>query len=200
MLIGGFQPFTLSDYPGRPSAIVFTQGCNFRCPFCHNRHLWPATSSQPATHTSETVLAFMAQRKTRLKGIVVTGGEPTLQTGLPSFLSGIKEMGFSVKLDTNGSHPEVVEELIGALLVDYIAMDIKAPLKKYAPLCGTSVDTTTILQSIKIIHSSGLPHHFRTTVYKPLLSENDLLELKKTILPKEAEYRLQDYRDPDSKD
>jgi len=195
MLIGGFQPFTLSDYPGQSAAIVFTQGCNFRCPYCHNRSLWPRSITKPPTHTTEKVLEFMSYRQGRLSGVVITGGEPTLQGDLSEFLQKLKRMGFSVKLDTNGSRPDVVAALLADGLVDYIAMDIKAPLEKYTLLCGRPVDTDAICRSITVIADGGLPFHFRTTFYRPLLAENDLAALKK-ILPSHAKHLTQAYREP----
>jgi pyruvate formate lyase activating enzyme len=194
MLIGGFQPFTLSDHPGSSAAIVFTQGCNFRCPYCHNRSLWPLSTIDPLTHTTEMVLEFMAHRKDLLGGIVVTGGEPTLQAGLQDFLQEIKKMGFAVKLDTNGSRPETITGLLECGLIDYIAMDVKAPLDKYHLLCGLPMDTGAICRSIDIIAASGVPHHFRTTFFRPLLSENDLAALKK-LLPTHAKHLTQAVRE-----
>jgi pyruvate formate lyase activating enzyme len=195
MLIGGFQPFTLSDYPGKPSAIVFTQGCNFRCPYCHNRLLWPLVTADPCSHTTETVLDFMARRKELLGGLVVTGGEPTLQPDLPDFLQQVKTMGYAVKLDTNGSRPEAIAGLLEGALVDYIAMDIKAPLEKYHLLCGLPVDTGAICRSIGIVAASGVLHHFRTTFFRPLLSQDDLASLK-NLVPCHSSHLIQTFRTP----
>jgi pyruvate formate lyase activating enzyme len=187
--IGGFQPFSLSDFPGRPSAIVFTQGCNFRCPFCHNPLLWPTTSGKPAA-APESILSFLARRRGLLGGVVVTGGEPTLQTGLAEFIAAVKALGLSVKLDTNGSRPDVVADLLSAGLVDYVAMDVKASMEKYDLLCGCSVDRAAIHRSVAIIAASGVPHHFRTTFYQAMLSEIDI-EAIKARLPARSEFRLQ---------
>ena len=195
MLIGGFQPFTLSDYPGRPAAIVFTQGCNFRCPYCHNRSLWPLSTAKSPPHTPKKVLEFMNHRQDRLRGVVITGGEPTLQDELSEFLQELKRMKFSVKLDTNGSRPEVVAALLADGLVDYIAMDIKVPLEKYTLLCGRPVDTDAICRSITVIADGGLPFHFRTTFYRPLLAESDL-EALKNMLPPHAKHLTQAYHEP----
>ena len=193
MLIGGFLPFTLSDYPGKSAAILFTQGCNYRCPFCHNGLLWPMTIDQPPAHTPETILEFMAGRKGLLQGLVVTGGEPTLQADLPEFFSEIKRLGFFVKLDTNGSQPEVIADLLAGGLVDYAAMDIKAPLEKYDALCGLPTDTRAVLRSIDLLSQSRVPHHFRTTVFRPLISDNDLADLKR-LLPKGARHVTQAFQ------
>jgi pyruvate formate lyase activating enzyme len=195
MLIGGFQPFTLSDYPGKSAAIVFTQGCNFCCPYCHNRSLWPLTTIDPPTHTTDTILAFMARRKGLLGGVVMTGGEPTLQPDLPDFFRKIKKMGFAVKLDTNGSRPDIISGLLEDALIDYIAMDVKAPLEKYHLLCGLPVDTGAICQSIAIVSASKAPHYFRTTLFPPQLTENDLAAVK-TLLPPHAQHVTQAFREP----
>jgi pyruvate formate lyase activating enzyme len=187
--IGGFQPFSLSDFPGRAAAIVFTQGCNFSCPYCHNRSLWPFRPPPPEKTAAE-VLAFLAVRRGRLAGLVVTGGEPTLQRGLAGFLAGVKGLGLAVKLDTNGSRPAVVAALLADALVDYIAMDVKAPWEKYDLLCGRPVDDDAVRRSMALIAASGVPHHFRTTFYKPLLCQADI-EAIKGALPEPSAFKLQ---------
>ncbi len=190
MKIGGLQRFTLSDYPGCPAAVVFTQGCNFRCPFCHNGALLAPVND--ARQISETeVLGFLEKRKQQLGGVVISGGEPTLQPDLAEFIGKIKEMGFAVKLDTNGSNPEVLEKLLKDGLVDYIAMDIKAPLAKYDTLCGVNTDTRSICRSIAII-AKTTNHHFRTTWVKPLLDENDISKAGE-LLPASSKYVIQPF-------
>lgn len=175
MVIGGIQRCSFSDYPGKVAAVIFTQGCNFRCPFCHNGSLLDKKGD--TIHTEREVFDFLKLRRGRLGGVVITGGEPTEQTDLPQFIDKVKKLDFAVKLDTNGSHPEMVELLLKEELVDYIAMDIKAPLGKYGILCGVNVDTLAICQSIFVISASKVSHHFRTTHVKSLLTENDLAEL-----------------------
>jgi len=182
VLIGGLQRFSLCDYPGRVAAVVFTQGCNFRCPFCHNGHLLSKSGSGPMLDEGE-VLDFLARRKKQLGGVVVSGGEPTLQDDLAGFVGAIKELGLAVKLDTNGSRPEVLERLVAASLVDYIAMDVKAPLAKYDRLCGTRVDTAAVRASIDLIGASGIPHHFRTTFVEALLDAEDLFRVRELVPP-----------------
>jgi pyruvate formate lyase activating enzyme len=196
MAIGGFQPFSLSDFPGRPAAIVFTQGCNFRCPFCHNVSLWPATAAAPGA-APETILSFLAGRRGLLGGVVVTGGEPTLQAGLADFLAAVRGLGLTVKLDTNGSRPDTVAGLLSGGLVDYVAMDVKAPFSKYNQLCGCAVDKMAIRRSMDLIAASGVPHHFRTTFYQTLLSETDI-EAIQTLVPAGSEFKLQAYRATES--
>jgi pyruvate formate lyase activating enzyme len=190
MGIGGFQPFSLSDFPGHAAAIVFTQGCNFRCPFCHNPSLWPAIPGDPPVETAEAVLSFLADRRGLLRGVVITGGEPTLQAGLANFLEGVKRLGLGVKLDTNGSRPEVIAELLSGGLVDYVAMDVKAPFPKYDLLCGCAVDQGAIRRSMDLIAASGVAHHFRTTFFQALLSDADI-EAIQASLPTRSEFKLQ---------
>jgi pyruvate formate lyase activating enzyme len=180
--IGGMQPFSLSDFPGRAAAIVFTQGCNFRCPFCHNASLWPTVPSKPPATTAKQVLSFLAGRRGLLGGVVITGGEPTLQADLAAFLYEVKALGLTVKLDTNGSRPDVVAGLLSDSLVDYVAMDVKAPMEKYPLLCGFPVDKGAIRRSMDLIAKSGVPHHFRTTFFEALLSETDIDAIK-ALLP-----------------
>lgn len=135
MQIGGLQKFSLLDYPGKISAVVFTQGCNFRCPYCHNPELVDPARYQECL-PEEEIFSFLETRRGKLEAVTVTGGEPTLQKSLAPFLRRIKDMGFLVKLDTNGSRPDVLEELLRQKLIDYIAMDIKAPLEKYEAVTG----------------------------------------------------------------
>jgi pyruvate formate lyase activating enzyme len=194
MLIGGFQPFSLSDFPGRSAAIVFTQGCNYRCPYCHNRSLWSHEAVE-SLYTEEAVFEFLHNRRGKLDGVVVTGGEPSLQSGLAGFLSQVKSLGFAVKLDTNGSKPEVIRGLVADGLIDYVAMDVKAPYSKYDALCGIPVNINYIAETVKVIVSAGIPHHFRTTFYPTLLDENDIQQIQ-AMLPATSKYLLQKYREP----
>ena len=194
MNIGGFQPFTLSDFPGYPAAILFTQGCNFRCPYCHNRSLWDMKRETADLRQTE-VCSFLEKRAGRLDGVVITGGEPTLQPDLCEFAEELKEIGFRVKLDTNGSSPELLRELTERRLVDYIAMDIKAPEKKYHLVCGLEVAYDNIRASIGIIAASGIDHHFRTTFYKALLDEDDLKTIRANT-PTHSRHIVQQYHRP----
>jgi len=154
MKIGGLQKFSLLDYPGKISAVIFTQGCNFRCAYCHNPELVDPERFQ-ACIPEEEVFAYLKKRRGLLEAVTVTGGEPTIQKGLIPFIRRIKAMGYLVKLDTNGSMPEVLEELIRQKLIDYIAMDIKAPLEKYEDVIGVPVNWEIIRQSIDVIKESG---------------------------------------------
>lgn len=183
MWFGGYQPFTLSDYPGHMAAIVFTQGCNFRCPYCHNAALIRPESEADNLIAEETILERLKARQGSLQGLVVTGGEPTIHAALPGFLEKVKALPCKVKLDTNGSRPDRLRLLLARGLVDYIAMDIKAPLASYDRLCGVRVPALCIKESIMIIANSGLPHQFRTTAVTPLLGPDDM-ESVKALVPK----------------
>lgn len=189
MIIGGLQKFSLIDYPGKISAIVFTRGCNFRCPYCHNPELVdPQRYAEP--WQEEEFWAFLQSRTQKLDAVVVTGGEPTLQEGLQPFLESIRKMGFLIKLDTNGSNPDVLKDLLSANLVDYIAMDIKAPLEKYSEVAKVSIDKTDIEESIELIKQSNVDHEFRTTIAKNVLSKEDIVNIAK-MLQGEKLYILQ---------
>jgi len=199
MNLAGFVPLSLCDYPGRVAAVVFTQGCNFRCPWCHNGHLLPL-APDPATRVDEArVMTVLAERQSRLGGVVVTGGEPTLQADLPRFLGRLKALGLDVKLDTNGSHPEVLRRLLRERLVDYIAMDLKAPWDKYAVLTGGPCDVEAVQQSLRLVAASGLPHQFRTTRVDPLLTPRDYEQLSSQI-PEGSSHAWQLFRPAYSRD
>lgn len=180
MLIGGFQKTSLLDYPEKISAIVFTQGCNFRCPYCHNPELLKADGNTPNVSVS-SVLDFLKTRRGKLDGVVITGGEPCLHVDLPEFIKEIKKLGFLVKLDTNGSYPGMLERLTEENLLDYIAMDIKAPLNRYKYISGIDIDINKIKMSIKHIMNCGTDYEFRTTVLKRLLSIEDFEKIGNEI-------------------
>lgn len=192
MIIGGLQKLSLSDYPGIPAIVIFLQGCNFDCPFCHNRQLLK-TSAGNSQLSVQDVLGYLEKRSKNVSAVVISGGEPTLQADLILFSTTIKTMGYKVKLDTNGSRPDTLCNLLRQNLVDYIAMDIKATWEKYDLLAGTKVNPGLIKESINCIVESGTPHHFRTTHFTPMLSENDL-SLIKLSLPEKSKYVVQPYK------
>lgn len=181
MKIGGLQPVTASDFPGRMAAIVFTQGCNFHCPFCHNGSLLPMDAD--ARIAEHDVWSFLQKRQKLLDGVVISGGEPSLQSDLAGFCRQVKDMGFAVKLDTNGSRPGVIKALLDGNYVDFIAMDIKAPLSRLPELTGTVSHARQIRLSISLIAASGVDHLFRTTDVKPLLSSEDHRSIKELVPP-----------------
>lgn len=178
MVIGGLHRFSLIDYPGRISGVIFTVGCNFRCSYCHNPEL---VENSVDIISEDGVLSFLNERKDKLDGIVLTGGEPTLQSDIIEFIEKIKKLGFLVKLDTNGSRPEIIKELIDRNLIDYIAMDIKAPIERYREITLSNIDTTKILESINLVVSSSIEYEFRTTVVRSLLSKEDILKIGEMI-------------------
>ena len=174
LIIGGLQKTSLLDFPEKISAIVFTQGCNFRCGYCHNPEL--CCFSKKPVITIPAFFDFLKKRQGKLDGVVITGGEPSLHSDLPEFIKKIKNLGFAVKLDTNGTNPCMLETLIRNNLIDYIAMDIKAPLEKYDKITCVKIDISVIKQSIDLIMKSDTDYEFRTTVVRTQL---DLYDFEK---------------------
>jgi len=175
MKIAGLVRSSLIDYPGKVAAVVFTQGCNFRCGFCHNPDLISMENEALHIDTSE-VIAFLRTRIGKLDGVVITGGEPLVQADIEEFIREIKSLGFVVKLDTNGSNPDRLMALIESKMIDYIAMDIKGSLARYGEICSY-LNTKVIQRSIKIIMHSGLPYEFRTTVLPAFHKASDFVEI-----------------------
>ncbi len=167
MIIGGLQKTTVIDFPGKVSCVLFCAGCNFRCPYCHNPDLI-SVAGDPFMSLDQ-FFEFLSQRRNFLDGVVVTGGEPTLGDDILSLCRGIKEKGMAVKLDTNGSRPAMLQKLLDANVIDYIAMDIKTRPANYTLLAGKNFDTDRIRSSIKAIKHSGLPYEFRTTCVRPFV-------------------------------
>jgi len=192
--IGGFQSVTLSDFPGHIAATIFTQGCNFRCPFCHNGELIPVNVPISELLDEQVVLAGLGKRRKLLDGVVFTGGEPTLQPDLAEFMDKIQQMGLKIKLDTNGSRPDVLERLLVAGLLDYVAMDIKAPLSKpkYNKLTGFDCPLDKIEQSIRILSTSNIAVEFRTTFVSALLTRGDIDSIK-SMLPSKCKHTVQEF-------
>lgn len=170
MKIVGLQKLTLLDFPGQVACTVFLGGCNFRCPFCHNSQLLDGNVEE--VMSADNLMTFLNGRKGILDGVCVTGGEPTLQPQLPQLLRSIKEMGFRVKLDTNGYRPEVLRTVLEQGLADYVAMDLKNGREAYAQTCGLeSLDTEKIRQSVLLLQESGVAYELRTTLCHPLHDE-----------------------------
>ncbi|OQY05948.1 MAG: anaerobic ribonucleoside-triphosphate reductase activating protein [Planctomycetales bacterium 4572_13] len=193
MIIADMIPCSLSDYPGKIVAVVFTQGCNYQCPFCHNGSLIPGYVSNDLLIAEEHFIEFLRYRNNQLDGVVVSGGEPTIHRELPDFLKRIKDIWYAVKLDTNGSRPKMLEKILDSKLVDYIAMDIKAPLDKYEALSGchlTSRGIHDLKKSISLIAQSGIDHEFRTTVVEPLLTPRDMQKIRE-LVPDGSRYKTQ---------
>lgn len=174
MRIGGFQPSSLLDYPDHISAIVWTTGCPFRCPYCYNREMVLGTG--PLIPEDE-VITFLRRRQGQLEALVVSGGEPLMQDDLGAFLLKVKDLGFLVKVDTNGMFPNQLKGLLDAGLVDYVAMDVKAPRDRYSQVTGIDVPLACIDESVRLIQKSAPAYEFRTTVVPGLLSAEDVMAI-----------------------
>ena len=179
------------DYPNKICTVYFVGGCNFRCPYCHNSHLLNGIGERM---DEAQVFEYLEKRRNMLDGICVSGGEPTLHAGLEPFLGEVKRRGFLVKLDTNGTSPEVLENLLKNRIVDYIAMDIKAPFEKYEKVADRPVDVEAIKQSIDLIRNLSSDYEFRTTVCRELLEVGDVLKIAQYIKGSQK-YILQNFRD-----
>lgn len=190
MKISGLLKFSMIDFPGSISAIVFTQGCNLHCAYCHNPELIPPAQDENNAIPQEDILDYLDKRKNSLDGLVITGGEPTLQPDLADFAAKVKDLGYLIKLDTNGTNPEALKNLIDNKLVDFVAMDIKAPFDKYEAICGRT-NLEAVKRSMEIILSSGINYQFRTTYYKEVLNDGDI-EAIKAMLPDVSKFKLQE--------
>ena len=193
MIFGGFQKTDLINFPGKIASTVFTRGCNFRCPYCHNPEFVIQGSDQTyfgETYAEEEILGYLKKRSAFIDGLVVSGGEPTLHNDLPDFIRKVRELGLMVKLDTNGSRPGVLAALLEEGLLDYVAMDIKAPLKKYHLLGFDS--TEFIEESIKLLNNSKIDHEFRTTCARAIIADDDFIKMA-AILDPDAKWNLQPF-------
>lgn len=193
MVIAGFQSLSLIDYPGKSCSIVFTQGCPFRCPYCHNPEL---ISTRPTTTVSEeSVFAYLEKHKKMLDGVCITGGEPTIQVGLRAFIERVKNLGLLVKLDTNGVHPEFMRAIFADKLVDFVAMDLKHRWGRYHDVirAGGEKVVENCRETFGIIQESGVDHEFRSTIAPALHNEEDIIEMASYLKPGER-YALQEIR------
>ncbi len=184
MEISGFIKVSLQDYPGKIASVIFTQGCNWRCYYCHNKQLIPI---KKGLVNEAVVLGYLADNAQLLDGVVITGGEPTMQADLFSFIQRIRQLHLSVKLDTNGSNPGILRRLLEAELIHYVAMDIKTVLTphSYSQITGISFDDEMIedvVESVKIIQSSGVQHEFRTTICRRFLNTDAIRSICESIL------------------
>ena len=193
MLIKGLQKTTLLDFPGRVACTVFTGGCNFRCPFCHNASL-VLSPNEVEDISEDQFFSFLSKRKGILDGVCITGGEPLLQKDIIAFIEKIHSMGFLVKLDTNGSYPDKLKEIVSLNIIDYIAMDIKNSQQKYSQSAGIDKDCHECIESIKFIMSCGIDYEFRTTVIKELHTRADI-EAIGNIIKGAKRYYLQKFKD-----
>ena len=195
-MIKGLQTLTLLDYPGKVACTVFTGGCNFRCPFCHNGGIVLNPGAEPSIPV-EKVFDLLKKRRGVLEGVCITGGEPTLWKGLWDFAREIKAMGYSVKLDTNGTNPELMHKLILAGVVDYVAMDVKNCPDKYAETIGVKgFNLQPVKDSVRLLMQGTVGYEFRTTVVKGMHTPQDIVEIGKWIQGADK-YFIQPYRDSD---
>lgn len=192
--IKGLIKTSIVDYPEKISTVVFVGGCNFCCPYCHNADLVLRPESLPDIEVRE-ILRLLTERQGFVDGVVLTGGEPTLQTGLADFIRELKTLGLTVKLDTNGYRPQSLQRLLQERLLDYVAMDVKSSLEKYALAAGRKIDTQRIENSIQLLLSSEIEYEFRTTVVPGLVTVKDIDAIARSIAGA-RQYFLQQFRSP----
>lgn len=182
MKIGGLQKLSLIDYPGKIAATIFLIGCNFKCPYCQNPELVdPQKIKKQPTISEQDFFKFLNSRKDFLEGVCITGGEPTIHSGIFNLIKKIKEKGFLVKLDTNGNNPEMLKKLLEAKLLDWVAMDIKTSQRNYNKAVGKKIDLKKIKESIELIKNSGVDHEFRMTVAPTIVEKKDIEEVSKWL-------------------
>jgi len=196
MLIGGIQKTSCIDYPGKLSCVLFLSGCNFDCPYCHNPQLARGAEGLPGRVSLDEAFGFLGRRRGLLDGVVVSGGEPTLHPDLPELCRRIKQLGYPVKLDTNGSRPDMIAALVADGLVDYIAMDLKTDPERYSGCVAPRCDARALRASIRTIMHAGVPYEFRTTCVRPLVSTGTVERLARLIRGSRL-YVLQPFRGGD---
>ena len=194
MLIGGFQKMTMLDYPGKVAATIFTYGCNFRCPFCHNATL---VIDEAQLFSEDEILSYLNKRKGILDGVCITGGEPLLQHDIFDFIEKVRETGLLIKLDTNGSYPDKLKEAIDRGLVDYVAMDIKTSEENYSRVADTNVKIEDIKKSVRILLENKVDYEFRTTVVRELHTKEDFEKISMWIKGAKR-YFLQCFKDSEN--
>ncbi len=193
MNIQGFQKMTLLDYPEHIACTVFTGGCNFRCPFCHNAGL--VLSPSDNQNMISEVIHYLQKRKGLLDGVCITGGEPLLQADIFDFIQDVKSLGYKVKLDTNGAFPDKLEKILSLGIVDYVAMDIKSSIKNYHIASGVNISTDDVMKSIQLIRNSGIDYEFRTTTVKGIHTEEDFELIGSELLKEQDKYFIQRFVD-----
>jgi pyruvate formate lyase activating enzyme len=191
MRLAHYEPLSLGDFPGRLATTVFTVGCNFACPYCHNPELVTAMENTPQL-TEEAFFAFLERRRGRLNGVCITGGEPTLHADLVGFVDRIRALGYAVKLDTNGSNPEMLRHLLETSSLDYVAMDVKAPASRYSDVTGNPHALALAEISIRLLAERDTVHEYRTTILPLLFSEVDIDNIAR-MLPPGSRYVIQNF-------
>jgi pyruvate formate lyase activating enzyme len=194
MKIGGLQKQSFIDYPGKLSCVLFLAGCNFNCPYCHNPQLAGDPDCRTETIAEDEIIDYLVQRRGWLEGVVISGGEPTLHPDLPNLCRRIKDLGYPLKLDTNGSRSQMLKTLVGAGLVDYLAMDIKTEPERYTDGVAHPGDGAAILASLQIIMDSGVDYEFRTTCVRPLVTSATIRHIAR-LISGSRRYALQPFRD-----
>ena len=192
MKISGLQKLTLLDYPGKMACTVFTYGCNFRCGFCHNALL--VTEENSDNISEDEFFSFLKKRQGILDGVCISGGEPTLQKDLCDFIKKVKALGYAVKLDTNGTNPELLKTLLEENLLDYVAMDIKNSPEKYNLTCGCEVDISAVKESVSLLKGSNIDYEFRTTTVREYHSAEDFKAIAQWLRG-DSRYFLQHFED-----
>lgn len=192
-IISGFDKLTLLNYPGKVACTIFTKGCNFKCPFCHNSSLIELGNS---SYMYDEVFSYLNKRKNILEGVCISGGEPLIHKNIKILIKNIKDLGLSIKIDTNGSNPDMLQELIDENLIDYVAMDIKNTFDKYEITTGCKVNIDNIKRSINIIENSNLEYEFRTTIVKELHNKENIKNIVK-MLNKKSKYYIQNFVNSD---
>ncbi|MGD8780691.1 MAG: anaerobic ribonucleoside-triphosphate reductase activating protein [Ignavibacteria bacterium] len=180
MKIAGFQKVSLIDYPGKISTVIFTQGCNFRCGYCHNPQLVLPELFEQAID-EQIIFDYLSERKGKIEGVVITGGEPTIHKDLPGFIYKVKQKGFLVKLDTNGSNPQMLKSLLEGNMIDFVAMDVKTTLSKYNNVSGVEISEEKLRMSINLIKNSSVEKQFRITLIRGIHERKDLSEIEKIV-------------------
>ncbi len=194
VMVGGLEPLTLIDYPGKIASVLFLQGCNLRCRFCYNRSLLDF-SNESSRMGWESVINFLKDRQGFIEGVVFSGGEPCLQNSLPESIQEVKELGFSIALHTNGFYPEMVKCLIEDQLIDFVAIDYKANPKRFEEVAGINAEWEKFLETAKLVIESGIDYEFRTTVHPDLLSDSDISEIADSLHSLNAKrFVLQKYK------
>lgn len=194
MIFAGIQKNTLIDFPGKIACVFFVSGCNFECPYCHNPQLARGIVNNAEVFDEDEAIEFLSARRDFLDGVVISGGEPTLQEDLPQVCDHFKQMGFPVKIDTNGSRPEVLKQLIDEKRVDYIAMDIKTDPVKYSPVIAKNFQPKHIFESIHTILEAQIAHEFKTTCIKPIVNATVIKTISRLIQGADR-YALQYFQD-----
>lgn len=197
MLVGGLQKHSLIDFPGRPATVLFTQGCGWRCPYCHNGRLMPAQAPEPIS--PQSIFEHMETRPPEARNLVISGGEPTLQRDLIGFLREARKRGITCKLDTNGSRPQVLKEVLDLGLVEYVAMDVKGPLDRYGEFCGVDIYPDRVAESIALLKRGNVDYEFRCTVVPSLHSPEDFTYMGQSLNGGRVLY-LQPFQAPNALD